>query len=50
LLPYLTKYVCDEVAGGLRHLPRLHMALRVVQVRLCRWGGRGAAAGRCSCG
>ncbi|GLC67259.1 hypothetical protein PLESTF_000534400 [Pleodorina starrii] len=34
LLPYLTKYVCDEVTGGLRHLPRLHMALRVVQALL----------------
>ncbi|GLI67285.1 hypothetical protein VaNZ11_011470 [Volvox africanus] len=34
LLPYLTKYVCDDVAAGLRHLPRLHMVLRVVQALL----------------
>ncbi|KAG2437107.1 hypothetical protein HYH02_011363 [Chlamydomonas schloesseri] len=31
LLPYLTKHVGDEVAGGLRQLPRLHMVLRLVQ-------------------
>ncbi|GIL82888.1 hypothetical protein Vretimale_8389 [Volvox reticuliferus] len=34
LLPYLAKYVCDDVAAGLRHLPRLHMVLRVVQALL----------------
>ncbi|EFJ41475.1 hypothetical protein VOLCADRAFT_68197 [Volvox carteri f. nagariensis] len=34
LLPYLTKFVCDEVAGGLRHLPRLQMVLRVMQALL----------------
>ncbi|PNW81292.1 hypothetical protein CHLRE_07g349950v5 [Chlamydomonas reinhardtii] len=34
LLPYLTKHVGDEVAGGLRQLPRLHMALRLVQALL----------------
>ncbi|KAG2429868.1 hypothetical protein HXX76_010648 [Chlamydomonas incerta] len=34
LLPYLTKHVGDEVAGGLRQLPRLHMVLRLVQALL----------------
>lgn len=33
LMPYLSQHVADEVAGGVRSLPRLHMALRLVKVR-----------------
>ncbi|GFR44075.1 hypothetical protein Agub_g5235 [Astrephomene gubernaculifera] len=34
LLPYLVKHVADEVAGGLRQLPRLHLVIRVMQALL----------------
>ncbi|KXZ53652.1 hypothetical protein GPECTOR_6g569 [Gonium pectorale] len=34
LLPYLTQHIGAEVAAGLRHLPRLHMVLRILQALL----------------
>ncbi len=43
LMPYLSQHVVDEVAGGVRSLPRLHMALRLVKVRWARGVLRRAA-------